>query len=135
MFSWSSKPMEPKPAGRESEIFFQLMGQLLKFLSQTEQLISGVCFKPWVLRLHGNPEACGCHQVRLAVVPSSLKWRWYPPGCPVLRRIVGEMGQNMFCKRKPGVCKPWSTGAPQSEAQQRVGHNAGTEPAGAGTGV
>lgn len=61
MFSLSFKPMEPKPAERESEIS-QLMDQLLKFLSQTELLISGICFKPWIHRLHGNPEARGCCQ-------------------------------------------------------------------------
>ena len=77
MFSLSSKPMEPKPAERESEVFFQLMGQLLKFLSQTEQLISGICFKLWILRLHENPEACGCILpfLRRAILP--LYYRIY----------------------------------------------------------
>lgn len=83
MFSLSSKPMEPKPAERESEVFFQLMGQLLKFLNQTEQLISGICFKLWILRLHENPEACGCrqHLPGRSQSPRSagFDWPWFPP--------------------------------------------------------
>lgn len=79
MFSLSSKPMEPKPAERESEVFFQLMGQLLKFLSQTEQLISGIL----------SCGFSGCTKILKPVAAVSTD-----PGVPSLPGVQGLTGRG-----------------------------------------
>lgn len=57
MLRFLSKPVEPGPAGIESETVSQAVdGSATEFFSQTEQLIIVICFKSWVLAYTENPK-------------------------------------------------------------------------------